>query len=158
RPGDERLHPLHGDRRLFAEHPEDVRGLGQKPAMSRHPIALHTRNVPAPRSADPGSVKSQAKAIDRTTLQRTCRQRRRPVPTPTTEETTTWVVETGAPRYEAGRMTAVEPVWLAKPSIGARWKTPRPTVRTIRHPPSAVPSVIAAPQATFAQSGTSNVC
>ena len=101
---------------------------------------------------------SQAKPIDRTTVQRTCRQRRRPVPTPTTEETTTWVVETGAPRYEAGRMTAVEPVWLARLSSGARCKIPRPTVRMIRQPPSAVPSVIAAPQPTFAQSGTSSVC
>ena len=55
-------------------------------------------------------------------------------------------------------MTAVEPVWLARLSIGARWKIPRPTVRTIRQPPSAVPSVIAAPQPTFAHSGTSNVC
>jgi hypothetical protein len=88
---------LHRDRGLLAQV-GDVRRLGQEPAMTRHPIALHTRNVPAPRTAAPGSVKSQANAIERTTVQRTCRQRRRTVPTPTTEATTTWVVETGAPR------------------------------------------------------------
>ena len=51
---------------------------------------------------------SHANAIWRTIAQRTCRQRRRPPPTPTTDEATTCVVEVGAPSSEAPRMTPVD--------------------------------------------------
>lgn len=56
--------------------------------------------------------------ISRTICQRTCCQRRRPAPTPTTDEATTWVVLTGAPIREAPRITAVDEVWLVKESMG----------------------------------------
>ena len=46
---------------------------------------------------------------------------------------------------DEARITAVEAVWLANPSIGCRWKMRRPIVRTIRQPPIAVPSVSVAP-------------
>ena len=51
-------------------------------------------------------------------------------------------------------IVAVEALWLAKPSIAARWKMRRPIVRMIRQPPIAVPRVSAAPQTSFTQSGT----
>jgi hypothetical protein len=43
----------------------------------------------------------------------------------------------------AGRITAVEALWLAKPSIEARRKMRRPIVRMMRQPPVAVPVVSA---------------
>ena len=100
RPGGERLHPLYGDRRLLAQHPEHVGRLREKPVLevSSQLTAFQITSIIAPRAAEAGRVKSQAKAIERTTPQRTWCQRRRPPPTPTTEEATTWVVETGAPR------------------------------------------------------------
>ena len=61
---------------------------------------------------------SQARPIWRTTAQCTWCQRLRPAPIPTTEEATTWVVDTGAPTSEAPKITPAEAVWLARPSIG----------------------------------------
>jgi hypothetical protein len=55
-------------------------------------------------------VVNQARLISRTISQRTCFHRRRPPPTPTTDEATTWVVLTGAPMREAARMTTVDEV------------------------------------------------
>ena len=40
------------------------------------------------------------------------------MPIPTTEDATTWVVETGAPTSEAPKMTPADAVWLAIPSTG----------------------------------------
>ena len=55
------------------------------------------------------------------------------------------MVDTGAPDERRRRGSrAVEAVWLAKASTGGRRKIRRPIVRTIRQPPSAVPSVSAA--------------
>ena len=68
-------------------------------------------------SAQDGIVTSQASRISRTTGQRTCR-RRCAAPTPTTEDATTWVVLTGAPRNADTPITpALEP-WLTRPSSG----------------------------------------
>ena len=53
-----------------------------------------------------------------TAAQRTCRQRRRPPPTPTIEEATTWEVDTGAPASEAPKITPADAAWLASPSAG----------------------------------------
>ncbi len=78
-------------------------------------------------------------------------------PDPDHEGATICVVETGAPSKVAGRITAVEALWLEKPSIGDRRKIRRPIVRMIRQPPSAVPIVSAAPQTSFTQSGTVSV-
>ena len=61
------------------------------------------------------------------------------------------------PRYDDARITTVEADWLENPSIGCRWKMRRPIVRTIVHPPMAVPSVSVAPEATLTQSGTESV-
>ena len=63
-------------------------------------------------------VTSQASAIERTIAQWTWRQRRRPMPTPTTDDATTWVVETGAPTIEPPKITAADAVWLVSPSTG----------------------------------------
>ena len=82
---------------------------------------------------------TQASRILPTTSQPTWRYRRRPTPTPTTEEETTWVVLAGAPTTVAARITAAELVWLTRPSTGRMRKMRRPMVLTIRHPPSAVP-------------------
>ena len=84
----------------------------------RHARPVQTRPITAPSAAVTGNVASHAKPIVRTTAQRTWRHRRRPTPTPTTDEATTWVVETGAPTMDEARTTAVEAVWLENPSIG----------------------------------------
>ena len=51
-------------------------------------------------------VVNHAKPIPRTTPQLTWCQRRRPAPMPTTDEDTTWLVETGSPASEAPKMHA----------------------------------------------------
>ena len=71
----------------------------------------------------------------RTTAQLTCRQRRRPPPTPSTDDATTCVVETGAPTNDAPRITPAEAAWLATASIGWMRKIRRPTV--LMMPPAA---------------------
>ena len=91
--------------------------------------------------------------MSRTIAQFTWCQRRRPPPIPTTEEATTWVVEAGAPASDEARITAVEAVWLARPSIGWIRYMPRPTVRMMRQPPSVVPAVSASAQATVTHRG-----
>ena len=73
-------------------------------------------NATAAISAVAGIVVSQAMPISRTISHRTWCQRRRPTPMPTIDEATTCVVEIGAPRNEAPRMTADELAWLEKPS------------------------------------------
>ena len=90
-----------------------------------------------------GTVTSQASSMFRTTRQRTWRHRRRPPPTPTTDEATIWVVLTGAPITDAPSRTAVEPAWLANASIGRMSVMRLPSVRTMGQPPNAVPAVSA---------------
>ena len=71
RPGDQGIDSLHGARGLLAEHPEHVGGLRQEPIPPELQIALQITSIIAPSTAEPGSVKSQAKPIERTTRQRT---------------------------------------------------------------------------------------
>ena len=56
--------------------------------------------------------------MSRTTAQRTWRHRRRPPPTPTIDDATTWEVDTGAPTSEAPKITPADDAWLERPSIG----------------------------------------
>jgi len=65
----------------------------------------------------PGMVIIQARPIWRTIAQRTWCHRRRPTPTPITEEAATWVVDTGAPTSEDPRITLADAAWLANPSM-----------------------------------------
>src|SRR6266511_3836619 len=151
-PADQRDHAVTGDRRLPAQHAKDVGALGQKPAPL-HGSHLHKGTRSAANTAAAGKVVTQASRILPTTSQPTCRYRRRPTPTPTTEEETTWVVLAGAPTSEADRITAAELAWLTRPSTGRMRKMRRPMVLTIRHPPSAVPTVSAMAQARVAHTG-----
>ena len=75
---------------------------------------------------------------------------------PTTDDATTWVVETGPPRKDAARMTVVDADWLANASAVVRRKMRRPIVRTIRQPPIAVPTVRRRPEETLTHRGTAN--
>ena len=68
-----------------------------------------------------------------------------------------WGLRDDVDGLERFTMTAVEALWLAKPPIGASRKMRRPIVLTIRQPPSNVPTVRVAPQASFTHSGTVNV-
>ena len=140
RPRRERVEAVHGGGGLGLKRAEDVGIPGQEPAAGAHASPSQTSAKTAPRSAAAGSVASHPNAMVRTTVQRTWRQRRRPTPTPITDDATTCVVETGAPTYDDARITAVEVAWLENPSIGCRWKMRRPTVRTIVQPPIAVPA------------------
>ena len=63
------------------------------------------------------------------------------------------MVLTGAPMRDAPKRTAVDPVWLARASSGRSRAIPLPIVRMIGQPPSMVPAVSAAPQASSAQNG-----
>ena len=74
-------------------------------------------------------------------------------PTPMMAEEMTWVVETGAPRAVATKMTAAPEVSAANPCTGWRHRTFRPTVLMIRQPPAAVPSAMAAAHAATTQNG-----
>jgi hypothetical protein len=56
----------------------------------------------------------------------------------------TCVVDTGMPRAVARNSEMAPPVSAAKPCGGSRWVRRMPMVRTMRHPPSRVPSPIAA--------------
>ena len=102
----------------------------------------------APMNAAAGIVVTHASAMSRTISQPTCRQRPRPIPIPTTDEETTWVVLTGAPTSDAARITVADVVWLMSPSRLRSGKMRRPMVRTIAQPPSAVPTVSATAQRT----------
>jgi hypothetical protein len=63
-----------------------------------------------PRTADAGIVITHARPMLRTTAQCTWCQRRRPRPIPTTDDATTWVVDTGAPSSEDPKITPADAV------------------------------------------------
>ena len=94
--------------------------MGEKPMPPGRSIAFHKIRLRAPSATVAGSVTTQANAIEPTIDQRTCRNRLRPAPAPTTEDATTCAVETGAPANALPRMTAVDALWLAKASIGEK--------------------------------------
>ena len=74
RPGEELVHPLDRDRGLFAQHPQNVCGSRQEPVRAFGAfaqIALQITSIIAPSAAAAGRVRIQAKAIERTTAQRT---------------------------------------------------------------------------------------
>lgn len=63
------------------------------------------------------------------------------------------MVETGAPSADAATITPADAPCVATPSSGCSRTIPVPIVRTIRQPPSTVPSVSASALATAAQAG-----
>ena len=93
--------------------------------------------------ADAGIVKIQAITIEPATFQRTA-ETRRAAPTPTIAPVIVWVVETGTPSAVAANSVIAPPVSAQNPCAGVSLVILRPIVRTIRQPPSSVPSAIAA--------------
>ena len=139
-----------------AQQAEHVRRLGQEPPHRQRPPRAPARRRAS--AAVTGSVTTQPSAISRTTAQCTWRQRRRPPPTPTT------VGGHDLRRRHRARRAPTPPrsprpsaPWPATPSSGCSRTIPRPIVRTIRQPPSAVPSVSAAAHATAAHVGEPSV-
>ncbi len=108
-------------------------------------------------AAAAGIVVIHASPMAPTICQWTWRARRRPTPIPTTDEETTWVVLTGAPINEEATMTAAELPWLTRPSRGRSRTIRRPIVRTMDHPPMAVPSVSMTPHPSFTHTGAASV-
>src|SRR5262245_14943695 len=75
-------------------------------------------------------------------------------PTPRIADEITCVVETGMPNRLANSMIVAAAVSAANPSMVRSSTTFRPIVLTMRHPPIAVPSPIAAEAASTTQRGT----
>ncbi len=70
-PRTEEVDSLDGDRRLLVEHAEDIGDLREEPVPPRSQTATQIDSISAPSAADAGRVSTQARAIDRTTAQRT---------------------------------------------------------------------------------------
>lgn len=73
-------------------------------------------------------------------------------------EEMTWVVEMGAPKCVAAKMTIAPEVSAAKPWTGMSPMIFRPTVLMIRQPPPAVPRAMDVAQAITTQSGMWKEC
>src|SRR3954447_17855310 len=97
------------------------------------PVAAN-QDAAAPTTAADGRVKAQAIAIRPATLQCT-EASRRPAPAPKIEPVHTWVVDSGRPRCEDARITAVLVVSAPNPWVESRSLTRVPRVRMIRQPP-----------------------
>ncbi len=100
-----------------------------------------------------GMVTIQAIKIRCVMLQRTA-VARRAAPTPTIAPVMVWVVETGMPRLVAANNVMDPAVSAQTPCTGVNRVIRDPIVRTIRHPPSKVPSAIAPLQLITTQNGT----
>jgi len=74
-----------------------------------------------------------------------------------TDDVIVWVVLTGSPKCAVAKSTVAAPVSAANPCTGSSFVIPIPNVRTILHPPRAVPSPIATAQVTITQVGTSSL-
>ena len=142
----ERVHALDRHRELGAQQAEHVRRLGQEPL---HVAASTSSQQPGGQARRvTGSVTIQPSAISRTS---------RPVHVVPAVPAAADADDRG--RHDLrGRDRRAErrggddhgrptPPWVATPSSGCRRTIPRPIVRTIRQPPSAVPSVSASAQA-----------
>src|SRR5208283_1946029 len=102
-----------------------------------------------------GMVNTQAIKILPAMPQRTA-ETRLEAPTPMMAEEMTWVVETGARRIVAVKITMLPADSAAKPLIGFNLMILCPMVFIIRQPPADVPSAMAAAQATITQVGTTH--
>ena len=89
-----------------------------------------------------GMVIIQAAAMVLPTPQRTA-EKRLVAPVPIIAPVMEWVVLTGTPNCEAASMTMAPEVSAEKPSTGRRLVTLAPNVLITRHPPQAVPTIIA---------------
>src|SRR6185369_10770355 len=78
-------------------------------------------------------------------------------PTPTMAPVMVCVVETGTPRLVARKRVAAPLAEAQKPPTGRSLVMRMPMVRTMRHPPSKVPSAMAAWQASTTHSGRESV-
>src|SRR6266699_5559792 len=100
-----------------------------------------------------GIVITQAITIRCATFQRTA-DALLAAPTPTIAPVIVWVVETGMPRPVA-RNNVIDPAVSAQtPCTGVSRVILDPIVRTMRQPPSKVPSAIAPLQLVTTQNGT----
>src|ERR1700722_4823490 len=98
----------------------------------------------APTSAAPGNVRIQAYTMRRAQTHRTACQPR-VAPTPEIAPAIACVVEMGTEAGAAGPIALPPANSAENPPIGRRWGVIRdPMVFTIRHPPSIVPTAIAA--------------
>src|ERR687897_1709258 len=104
--------------------------------------------------AAPGRVNSQAYRIRLVTPHRTA-DSRLIAPTPMTDDVIVWVVLTGKPIWAVNIKTVAAAVSAAKPCTGSSFTIFIPKVRTMRHPPTAVPNPIATAQAPITHVGTS---
>src|SRR5258706_3555899 len=89
-----------------------------------------------------GIVMTQAITIRCATFQRTA-EARRAAPTPTIAPVIVWVVDTGMPRPVARNKVMDPAVSAQTPCTGVSRVILEPIVRTMRQPPSKVPSAIA---------------
>ncbi len=79
----------------------------------------------------------------------------RMIPTPTTEPTSTWVVETGRPSLEQSKMVVAAPNCAQKPLIGVISVICFPMVSITRVPNAKSPPPTAKPPTRSIQKGTS---
>src|SRR5580698_9017121 len=77
--------------------------------------------------------------------------------TPMMEAEILCVVETGMPKIEAIAMTVAELASAAKPLMGCSFTILWPSVRMMRHPPTAVPAAMVRAHVTLIQSAISRV-
>src|SRR5437868_6225849 len=131
----------------------DLRGAGSSyMSASSERVATNTAAATAPAA---GIVSTHAQTMRPATPQRTARV---PLvaPTPTIAPVIVCVVLTGMPSLEMARMVTPPPVSAEKPPMGCSLVRLCPIVRTMRHPPNAVPSPMAAWQMRITQNGTPN--
>src|SRR5205807_5814687 len=117
------------------------------------PTAVAARISAQPNAKETGSVNTHARTMFHATPQRT---QRTPLlaPIPRIAPLMAWVVLIGTPNRVAISIVVAAAVSAAKPSTGCSFVRRNPMVRTIRHPPAAVPSPIASAAASITHSGT----
>ena len=76
-------------------------------------------------------------------------------PTPTTDPTSTWVVDTGKPSLEHNKMVVAAPNWAQKPRIGVISVMFLPMVSITRVPNAKSPPPTDTPPMNSIQNGTS---
>ncbi len=143
--------PSARDLGLLEQQPEEVRGVREEPALHVSHLQSGHRQGPE-HDADrdrhqPGEPDRSARPASARGASAARRRRRRPTTPPPGS------CSPARRRADAPRTTSAEPVWLTSPSSGRSRKIPMPTVRTIRQPPTRVPSVSDVVASSVTQSG-----